>query len=848
VVDRATGLFELLTAGERVMHVSAPAGSGKTFLLRSWIAAEGLGDRTAWVSVGRGEHDPQAFWLSVLDSLRRTRIGADRVRELTAAPALDGATVVARLLEDLSSLDERLWLVIDDLQELQADQAIRHIGTLLAAAPPELRLVLVTRRDLRLGLHRLRLEGELTEVRGGDLRFTVEESRALMQAAGVRLSDDALESLVATTEGWAAGLRLAALSMARDPDPEHFAGSFSGRERAVAEYLLAEVLERQPQEVTRLLLRTSILDRVNGSLADRLTGCSRSHRILAELEDAGAFVVALDPERTWFRYHHLFADLLALELRRTAPQELPGLHAVAAGWWAERGHPVEAIRHAQVAENWGLAARLLGDNWRSMYLDGRLATRRELLSRFPADIVAADAELAALAASERRSVGSLHEAERYLALAERRRASVPEGRRGRFQVSLALVRLWLARDRNDLDAVAQAAQRLLALADGPEAIEMGIGEEGLRTTALIDLGGAEMWAGQLEAAEHHLEHGLEEARRIGRPLVEIEALSYWAFLNLIRSEAIGEERARRAIELARAHGWEDSASAVATAYLALGAATVWRGQFAEAEGWLDRAELVLGRFAQPTTALMLYALRALLEFGRGRHKEAMTAQRAAEGIERGAHDATHRRAASAGAQAGDAGARRRDRTRAASPRRNGRGRPRCGRDAGRPSRAETRRRRCGGRSGGAGTDPRKGFADREPTVGDTGDAAESEHRRRARRRWRQLTGAGARARACRARRSAASVPASSSAGAARAPRATSDHSCLADLRDLEPALRTHPGSPSGGRRTAPGGTLSERASRAALPADQPLGTGNRGRTVRVAEHDQDTHAQRVRQA
>jgi len=164
---------------------------------------------------------------------------------------------------------------------------------------------------------------------------------------------------------------------------------------------------------------------------------------------------------------------------------------------------------------------------------------------------------------------------------------------------------------------------------------MGIGEEGLRTTALIDLGGAEMWAGQLEAAEHHLEHGLEEARRIGRPLVEIEALSYWAFLNLIRSEAIGEERARRAIELARAHGWEDSASAVATAYLALGAATVWRGQFAEAEGWLDRAELVLGRFAQPTTALMLYALRALLEFGRGRHKEAMTAQRAAEGIERG---------------------------------------------------------------------------------------------------------------------------------------------------------------------------------------------------------------------
>ena len=167
----------------------------------------------------------------------------------------------------------------------------------------------------------------------------------------------------------------------------------------MAEYLLAEVLERQPQEVTRLLLRTSILERVSGPLADRLTGCSGSERILWELEDAGAFVVALDAERTWFRYHRLFADLLALDLRRTAPQELPGLHTIAAEWLAEHGHPVEAVRHAQAAENWGLAARLLADNWRSMYLDGRNATRRELLSGFPAGMVAADAELAVLAAA-----------------------------------------------------------------------------------------------------------------------------------------------------------------------------------------------------------------------------------------------------------------------------------------------------------------------------------------------------------------------------------------------------------------------------------------------------------------
>jgi LuxR family transcriptional regulator, maltose regulon positive regulatory protein len=627
------GLFERLGAAERVVHLSAPAGSGKTFLLRSWIAAEGLGDRVAWVSVGRGERDGQAFWLSVLDSLRGTRVGSERVRELTAAPELDGASVVRRLLEDVGRLDEQVWLVIDDLHELQAEEAIRHLELLLGSAPPQLRLVLSTRRDLRLGLHRLRVEGELTEIRAKDLRFTLDDSSALLEAAGVRLSDDAVESLVARTEGWAAGLRLAALSLARDPDPERLAASFSGRERAVADYLLAEVLERQPEEVSRLLLRTSILERVSGPLADRLTGCSGSEPILWALEDAGAFVVALDAERTWFRYHHLFADLLALELRRTAPQELPALHAVAAEWLADHGHPVEAIRHAQAAESWGLAAQLLADNWRAMRLDGRHATRRELLSRFPAETLTADPELAALAAGDRRMSGSLPEAERYLALAERNSRSVPEDRRERFQVSLTIVRLTLARARNDLDAVAQHAQRLLALADSPHAIE--VGDEGLRATALIDLAAAEMWSGQLDAADRHLGQALEETRRIGRPMLELQALADAAILGSVGSTPIGEQRAREAIELARAHGWEETSPFAASAYVALGNVALWRARLAEAEEWLDRAELVLPRYPEPTTAMMLYGARAILEFARGRHEAAMTAERAAESIQRG---------------------------------------------------------------------------------------------------------------------------------------------------------------------------------------------------------------------
>ena len=622
-------LFELLGAAGRVVHVSAPAGSGKTFLLRSWIAAEGLSERTAWVSVGRQEQDPQVFWLSVLDSLRQTGAGSERVRELTAAPDLDGANVVGRLLEDLSSLREPLWLVIDDLHELQADQASRHMELLLGTAPPELRFVLLTRHDLRLGLHRLRVEGELTEIRGEDLRFTLEESRALLKAAGVRLSDGALESLVATTEGWAAGLRLVALSLARHPDPERYAVSFSGRERAVADYLLAEVLERQSAEVRQLLLRTSLLERVSGPLADRLTGSPGSERILIELEDAGAFVAAVDPERSWFRYHHLFADLLALELRRTAPQEVPGLHTIAAEWWAEHGYRVEAIRHAQAAENWGLAARLLADNWFGLYFDGRLATRHELLSGFPAGVVAADPELVVLAGADKRAAGSLEETDRYLGLAERMSASVLEDRRARFTIALGFERFELARARNDLRAVAEEAQRLLASTD---ATELGLGEE-VRTRVLTDLGIAEMWAGRLEDSERHLEQGLEEARRISRPMLELHALAHRALLSVFRSLEPVEQRAMQAIELARKHGWEETAPAAAAAYVALGGTMVWRGRLEEAESWLDLAERVLGHDTQPTAAI-LYATRGLLAFARGRHAEAAAGYRDAERMER----------------------------------------------------------------------------------------------------------------------------------------------------------------------------------------------------------------------
>jgi LuxR family maltose regulon positive regulatory protein len=261
-------------------------------------------------------------------------------------------------------------------------------------------------------------------------------------------------------EGWAAGLRMAALSLAGHPDPGRFAAEFSGTERTVAEYLLAEVLARQPAEVRRLLLRTSGLDRVSGELADLLTEASGGERILQDLEKANAFVVSLDTARSWFRYHHLFAELLQLELRRTEPEQVRALQLRAAGWLAGHGYPVEAVRHAQAARDWEMAARLLADHWPGLYLDGQEATVHALVGAFPAGMAAGDAELAAVTAAGELAQGSMANAEQFLGLAERGLALVPEGRREQALTLFGVVQMMYSGRSGDHRGRAGHAQRL----------------------------------------------------------------------------------------------------------------------------------------------------------------------------------------------------------------------------------------------------------------------------------------------------------------------------------------------------------------------------------------------------
>jgi LuxR family maltose regulon positive regulatory protein len=521
-------------------------------------------------------------------------------------------------------------LVIDDVHELHSQEALAQLTRLLTSLPPNAHAILTTRRDLRLGLHQLRLTGELAEIRAADLRFTGRETRELLDASGITLSEARAALLHQRTEGWAAGLRLAAISLAGHPDPERFVAEFSGSDRTVAEYLIAEMLERQPADVQDLLLRTSLLDRVNGELADLLTGRAGSEQILLSLEDANAFVVSLNPERTWFRYHHLFADLLRLELRRTLPEEVPALHRRAAGWFTLHGQVVNAIRHTQAAGDWADAARLLADHSFSLTLDGQAQTMQALLRAFPPG--ADQPELALVRAMGDLAQGRLDETAAYLAVAETYAETAPPERQRRLQVAVASLRLSLARRRGHLAGVIEQARFLASPVTGQSDEDIALDSD-LRAVALMNLGTAEAWTlGLPDApdAERHLREGADLAREIGRPYLEVGCLAQLGFASLVlHSYATTQRRCREAIALAERHGW-GAEPVIAPALIMLAGTMVWTGEFDEGERWLQRTRQALETDTGPDITLLLRQTAGLLHAGRGRNHEALEEFGAAE--------------------------------------------------------------------------------------------------------------------------------------------------------------------------------------------------------------------------
>ena len=605
-------------AGKRVTIISAPAGSGKTSLLQAWASRPGPDRRIAFLSVPPGQHDAQLFWLALLGAVRAATGGPEPP---PAAPGFSGQAMVDKVRSELAAAGDSFILIIDDLHELSSADAAGQLTALLTSLPAGAHAIIATRRDLPLRLHQLRLAGELAEIRAAQLRFTEDETRELLAAAGIALPGPAVAMLQQRAEGWAAGLRLAVLSLAGHPDPERFVAEFSGSDRTVAEYLMAEMLDRQPPEVQRLLLRTSVPDRINGELADLLAGATGSERILLDLEDANAFVVSLDPGRTWFRYHHLFSGLLRLELRRTLPANIPELHRLAARWFAEHAQTAEAIRHWQAAGDWSEAARLLTDHALGLTLDGQAGTVAALLRSFPAGISEESPGLALVYAIADLDQVRLDQADAHLDVARAYAATTPPGRRNRLRMAIASLDLLSARLRGSFDGVFEQVGALPSPAAGQSNADVALGGD-LRALALLNLGVTQAWSLRLADSEQSLRAGAALARDIGRPYLEVACLAHLGFAVTARSFTLARRHCEQAIAQAAGHGW-DAEPVIAPAQATLAGILIWTGEFDHGQQWLDRARRATRAGGEPGLQLLIHLISAILPAARGRLPEAL---------------------------------------------------------------------------------------------------------------------------------------------------------------------------------------------------------------------------------
>jgi LuxR family maltose regulon positive regulatory protein len=629
-------------ARKRVTIIAAPAGTGKTSLLRAWADRPGQDCRIAFMTVRPGQHDMQLFWLTMLGAVRAAAGTGEGGAQLpSATPGSSGSAMMDKVLSELEESCDRFVLVIDDLHELSSPEAAGQLTALLTRLPPGVRAIVATRRDLPLRLHKLRLAGDLAEIRAAQLRFTEHETRQLLAAAGIELPEHIAAMLHQRTEGWAAGLRLAVLSLAGHPDPERFVAEFSGSDRTVAEYLMAEMLERQPPEVQGLLLRTSVLDRVNGELADLLTGATGSERILLDLEDANAFVVSLDPGRTWFRYHHMFGGLLRLELRRTMPGDIPELHQLAAHWLAEHGQAADAIGHLQAAGDWNEAARMLTDHALSLTLDGQAGTVAALLRSFPARTGEDSPDLTLVRAISDQYQLRLDQTDAHLREVRAYAATTPPARQHRLQMAIASVDLLSARLRGHFDGVFEQAGALLGPGDGQTSADAALSSD-LKAIALLNLGVTEAWSLRLADSERHLLEGAALACRIGRPYLEVACLAHLGFASTSHSFAMARQRCEEAITAA--HGW-DAEPVIAPALATLANALIWTGQFDLAEHWLDRARRATQADGEPGIRLLVCLTSAILQAARGhchRALEEFAAARQIQALMVGEHGLTTR--------------------------------------------------------------------------------------------------------------------------------------------------------------------------------------------------------------
>jgi len=575
-------------AQSRVALVAAAPGSGKTSLLSEWHADARELRPFAWISLDAADNDPVRFWDGVFAALRTTapEIGGSAQAALHSPGTTVTDQVLPLLINDLAELPDPVVLVLDDYHLIENGEIHGAIGLLVERLPATAQLVISTRSDPPLPLSRLRARGQLIEIRGGDLRFDVTEAGAFLNdVVGLDLASDEIARLHERTEGWAAGLQLAGLSLRGREDHRQFIDSFAGDDQHIVEYLGFEVLDNEPSELREFMIRSSVLERLSGPLCTAVTGNPDSDRLLQRLERENAFVIALDSRREWYRYHHLFAELLRHELARTHPGLAVELHRRASGWYRDAEAIHEAIEHATAAGDFGDAIELITTHWYEFLQRGRQETVASWIDQLPSETVLHEPNLCLTKAWLGVNTGRLDEVDRWIEAAGRAAAEHPNAEElPPLESGVASLRAIHRYMSGNVSAAVAAGRRALEL-------ERGGAASPWRPVGCPVLGLSLHWHGEREDASRTLVEAVRIARANGNHLAALHASGGLAAIEYERGDvASANTRAAEAIALAEEHDLSEHwASSLSLAV---------RGQLLDRAGDPEAADRVLLRASE----------------------------------------------------------------------------------------------------------------------------------------------------------------------------------------------------------------------------------------------------------
>ena len=548
-------LIDQLNIWRPMALISAPAGFGKTTLLSDWIPQSQ--HCVTWLSLDEDDNDPIRFWVYVVASLQKLRadLGEDALALLQSAHPPHVTAILSTLINELSAFPENFSIVLDDYHLIKTQPIHEALTFLLNHLPPQMHVILTTRADPPLPIARLRARNQLTELRANDLRFTPDESAVFLnEVMELRLSVDDITSLEVRTEGWVAGLQLAALSIQGNDDVTGFIQAFSGSHRHVLTYLAEEVLERHSLETLKFLLQTSVLDRLCGSLCDAVTAQPDGQATLEKLEHADLFIVPLDDKGQWYRYHHLFAEVLQSRLQQTQPDLIPELHRRASHWFEQNGLNAESVEHALRGENWIHAMKLIEANLENLQLRGEVATALRWLGALPDEAICARPTLG-LAHAWLLVLGN------DLKTVERRLATVEQALRSDQTLESATKAALLGQ-------VAQIRQINALQLDYPGEVTIAAGRELLlslpqddltrRGFVLLFLGCAQYLSlGNMQAAERSFEESIQFSQTVGDAFTEMLARAHLSQMRVIGGRLRAAEiPCEDLIRLASEPGWE----------------------------------------------------------------------------------------------------------------------------------------------------------------------------------------------------------------------------------------------------------------------------------------------------